>query len=417
VLEKYSRKTIVAIALAMLAIASFQLSSRPAYSEDLDSFGIEEIYPTKVGGNEWYVNMDAPTSDPNLRNTGNIDFSKNVDGSWRVSADQIRMEAWSPENEQWQNIEITEYAKIEGGSNELLQLYSRGGHHTSRDECLGSAYKARLYGDGRAAWTKEVTHPAYAGNRGEVLATTEPLEDRWVGFKAVFYNFVEDGNTYVRLESYIDDEVTDENGNLVVSNNWKLASVVEDRGGWATDNSDFNPSCGRDRDEILTQPGGTSTKNIAAWRSDDLTWSFKYLSVREIDPYAQPVSEVPTPIDENTEVPTDIEDDVDSICSTEYCKLITSQHYQNTGSIDAVSSIDLNIKKSTTRASGTITVAIVEGNDVLAKNTMSTSDIDTSYTIATTQFVPPAHVGSSFDVVVTYEGSGLVSVSSVALTA
>jgi hypothetical protein len=33
------------------------------------------------------------------------------------------MEAWSPPNEKWLNVEITAYAKIESGSNELLQLY------------------------------------------------------------------------------------------------------------------------------------------------------------------------------------------------------------------------------------------------------------------------------------------------------
>jgi hypothetical protein len=78
------------------------------------------------------------------------------------------MEAWSPPNEKCLNVEITEYARMDSGSNELLQLYSCGGHHhTSRDECLGSAYKARLYGDGVTAWNKEVTHPAYAGNRGK----------------------------------------------------------------------------------------------------------------------------------------------------------------------------------------------------------------------------------------------------------
>jgi hypothetical protein len=408
VLEKYSRKAVAGIGLAMLVIASLQLSnnSAPAYSEDLDAFGIEKIYPTKEGGNEWYVNMDNPTSDPNLRNIGNIDFSRNSDGSWKVSADQIRMEAWSPENEKWRDIEITEYAKIESGSNELLQMYSRGGHHTSRDECLGSAYKARLYGDGRAAWTKEVTHPAYAGNRGEVHATSQSLEDRWIGHKAVIYNFEENGNTYVRLESYIDDDVTDSNGNLVIGNNWKLTSVVEDRGGWATDNSDFNSSCGKDRDEILTQPGGTATQNIAAWRSDELTWSFKYLSVREIDP-----SRGETPSDESSQAPVE-NDDADSLCTTEYCKIITSNHSENRDKIGAISSIELTIKKSTTQDSGTIVVAIVEGNEVLAKTTMSASEIDTRYTVKTIQFAKPAIVEDAFDIVVAYEGTGLITVSS-----
>jgi hypothetical protein len=78
------------------------------------------------------------------------------------------------------------------------------------------------------------------------------------------YNFVENGKTYVRMELYIDDDVTDSstNRNLVVRNNWKLASVVEDRGEWGTRESDFESSCGRNRSEILSKPRGTSTQNI-----------------------------------------------------------------------------------------------------------------------------------------------------------
>jgi hypothetical protein len=256
----------------------------------LDKFGVKKIYPTLLGGNEWFVNMADPNSDPRFRNLPSM--TKQSDGSWRVSASQVRMEAWSPENKKWLNVEITMYAKIVGGSNELLQMYSRGGHHTSSNECLGSAYKARLYGDGEARWVKEVTHPAYTGNRGEGQATNTPLADRWIGFKAVIYNFVENGKTYVKMQSYIDDDVTDANGNLVIKNNWKLASMVEDVGGWSTGSTDFNAACFRtnkdstqqyrQRDEILNLPGGTSTQNIAAWRSDDLTWNWKYLSVREI---------------------------------------------------------------------------------------------------------------------------------------
>jgi hypothetical protein len=234
--------------------------------------------------------MNDPKSDSMFHNLPTM--TKQPDGSWQVSASQVRMEAWSLENQKWQNVEITMYAKMVGGSNELLQMYSRGGHHTSSNECLGSAYKARIYGDGEARWVKEVTHPSYTNNRGSVQATTKPLEDRWIGFKAVIYNFVVDGKTYVRLQSYIDDDVTDSNGNLVIKNNWKLASVVEDRGGWETSNPDFNVECFpinkdskeqyRQRDEILSLPGGTSTQNIAAWRSDDLTWNWKYLTVREV---------------------------------------------------------------------------------------------------------------------------------------
>jgi hypothetical protein len=149
-----------------------------------------------------------------------------------------------------------------------------------------------LYGDGDAAWVKEVTHPAYAGNRGSVQATDDLLKGWWIGFKAVIYNIVENGKTYVRMESYIDDDVTDSNGNLVIKNNWKLASVYQDKGGWSTGDSDFESDCSRankdstkqyrQRDEILNLPGGTSSQNIVGFRSDELKWNWKYLSVREI---------------------------------------------------------------------------------------------------------------------------------------
>ena len=267
----------------------------PNTSGDFDKFGVKKLYPTVNGGNEWFVNMDDPYSDPMLRNREPL--TKQSDGSWQVSGGsngQVRLEAWSPENKKWLNVEVTEYAKMVSGSNELLQMYSRGGHHTTSNECLGSAYKARLYGDGEARWVKEINHPAYTSNRGSVQVTEDPLQGRWVGFKAVIYNFVENGKTYVRLESYVDDDVTDSNGNLKIANNWKLASVVEDRGGWATTDSDFNASCFpvnkdstqqyRQRDEIINMSGGTSTQNLAAFRSDNLTWDWKYLSVREIVP-------------------------------------------------------------------------------------------------------------------------------------
>jgi hypothetical protein len=260
-------------------------------SSGVDKFGVKKIYPTASGGNEWYVDMANPKSDSLFRNLPSM--TKQPDGSWRVSASQVRLEAWSPPNEKWLNVEVTGYAKMKSGSS-LIQAYSRGGHHFSDPDnaCEGSAYKARLYGNGNAAWVKEVNHPAYTSNKGTNDVTDKQLINKWVGFKAVIYNIVENGKTYVRMESYIDDDVTGANGNLVVRNNWKLASVYVDRGGWATTNSDFDSRCQplnkdsddryRQRDEIISMPGGTSSQNLAAWRSDGLTWDFKYLSVREI---------------------------------------------------------------------------------------------------------------------------------------
>ncbi len=244
--------------------------------------------------------------------------------------------------------------------------------------------------------------------------TTEALEDRWIGFKAVIYNFERDGNTYVRLESYIDDDVTDENGNLVIKNNWKLASVYEDRGDWETNDDDFDSSCGRDRYEILTQPGGTDTQNIAAWRSDDLSWSFKYLSVREIDPMAeqpeQPQEELPANDEEETLPPVEEPapeapntDDSD-IC----CELITSLHVTNDGDSPVVNSVEMGLKKVLSRTAGTITVAIVQNDEILGRYEVKTSALETTYRTITATF-DSVNVTDEFDVVVLFDGSGLVA--------
>jgi hypothetical protein len=271
-----------------IVLPSLSQSQKVIHPTTFDQFGIGEIYPTDNGGREWYVNMSDPKSDPYFRNLDKLQFIRQQYGSWRVFSidSQVRMEAWSPENEKWLNVEITGYAKIVNTTkdSDLLQMYSRGGKHTYADPCIGSAYKARLYGNGIATWVKEVTFPAYTDERGIVRVTSIPVDGRWVGFKAVIYNFNENDQTYVRMESYIDDDVTDANGNLEVKNNWRLASVVEDRGGWATDNDDFDPRCGVARDAILNSPGGGSTGNIVAWRTDHTTWDFKYLSAREIEP-------------------------------------------------------------------------------------------------------------------------------------
>lgn len=44
------------------------------------------------------------------------------------------------------------------------------------------------------------------------------------------------------MEGYIDDDLTDANGSLVISCNWKLASFFKDNSGWGTSDSDFNYS-------------------------------------------------------------------------------------------------------------------------------------------------------------------------------
>lgn len=52
----------------------------------LDRFGIMEIYPTKVGGREWFINMENPTNDEIFNPQSNI--TRQSDGSWQISGRQ-----------------------------------------------------------------------------------------------------------------------------------------------------------------------------------------------------------------------------------------------------------------------------------------------------------------------------------------
>jgi len=267
----------------------------PTPTGNLDKFGIKKIYAdSTANSNGWYVDMDNPGQTTNFKNLPNI--TKQQDGSFQTSSSQVRMEAWSPANKKWLNVEITCYTKLVSGSpTYLVQLYSRGGHHFSDQSkwCEGSAYKGALQLDGNSTCRKEVNHPAYCSNKGTVRATTTPLTKRWVGFKTIIYNFVSTGGkTFVHIENYIDDDVNDSSGNLVIKNNWKKCATTDDVGGWSTSNSDFKADCPhlnkdmttgyRTRDEILNTSGGTATQNLAAWRTDGATNNWKYLSVREI---------------------------------------------------------------------------------------------------------------------------------------
>jgi len=271
-----------------------------------DRFGIKKIYSDAPSPVEWAVNMDNPASTSNFKNLPTI--TKQSDGSFQTSATQVRMEAWSPINKKWLNVEITAYQKFITGTpayGYIFQLYRGGGHHsenTITQQCWGAAYKTAMLNKDTCSTQcrKEVNHPAYCQDRAQTKTSTKPLQNRWIGMKQVTYNYLKDGKTYVRIEVWVDDDVTDAQGNLVIKNDWKLFSNTRDEGGWGVSatNTDFVANCPkmnkdsnqqyRQRDEILNMPGvGNDTnnlQNLCAWRSDNCTNNWKFLSVREITP-------------------------------------------------------------------------------------------------------------------------------------
>ena len=55
--------------------------------QGVDKFGIKEIYPTKPGGEEWFMNMQDPNHDKRTSPPG---MTQNPDGSWKVTSGKVR---------------------------------------------------------------------------------------------------------------------------------------------------------------------------------------------------------------------------------------------------------------------------------------------------------------------------------------
>jgi hypothetical protein len=261
-----------------------------------DRFGITEIYPTKLNeGREWYFNTSSPLTDKSFFLSGgpektnstlanatssNGQIKKQPDGSYQVYGVRkpgkydfsVRMNVNTPDSEQWwKNVEMTGYAKVisAAANDAALDWYARGGLHIRSSPCEGVAYHSGLRADGSVFWQKEIWHTGgYTGFRGYINAT-HPLLGRWVGFKAIMFNINND--SAVRLEIYLDDNAT---------NHWKKVADVIDNGGWYADTPNdlfYSANCGRSKDYIILNAGP-----IATFRSDNMIWDFKDLSIREI---------------------------------------------------------------------------------------------------------------------------------------
>ena len=249
----------------------------------LDKFGIKEIYPTIQGGREWYINMKNPRND-NIFSIGTgfsyENITKQPDGSWRIAYPKVRMSVDTPLNApMWKNVEITGYVKVNSiipnHNNKAnytdLAWFARGGTHTQTSPCEGLALIGGIHDDGSVGWKKEIW---FTGGYTDELAQAKPTDSivgRWIGWKVVMYNII--NNSAVKMESYLDDKN---------NNHWVKVTDIIDDGGWyanTPDNVFYSANCGRAKDYIITNPGPD-----VAFRSDNLVWDFKDLSIREIRP-------------------------------------------------------------------------------------------------------------------------------------
>ena len=257
-----------------------------------DVFGIKKIYPTKAGGEEWFMDMtdgrDTRSSPPSL--------TKNSDGSFKVRSTQVRYGVYTTSGynpgeietlnhgliaqngfmqspNDWKNVEMTGYVKVNSGqSGENFAWYARGGRHTgdgNPEGCEGSAYKPDLYYDGRVRFAKEQWHVSYVFT--DHKRPISSIEDKWVGFKGVMWNTVQNGQTVVKMEIWLDANVDGmQNGP------WLRVDENTDAGGWGNSGNE----CGGASDQIITWGGP-----IATFRWDGATdVDIKNFSVREIQP-------------------------------------------------------------------------------------------------------------------------------------
>jgi hypothetical protein len=292
--------SVSSIVIVAVYYSSFLIPPRPSV-EGKDLFGIDEIYPTKEGGREWYIDMENPFSDDLLSSTFERNITRQGDGSWRISGPAARLNIGTPSNaEIWKNVEITGYAKVIGSisstssstststSNDVaddkrsgdgeeqdfasdLDWRTRGGRHNDEHPCEGTAYTGTIDIDGNVRWKKEIWHTGGYTDARAVDKATDSIVGRWIGWKIVIYNI--NNNTAVKLESYLDDKN---------NNEWRKVTDLVDDGGWYANSSDkefFSVDCGRSKDYIIRNGGQRVT-----FRSDNTIWDFKNLSVREINP-------------------------------------------------------------------------------------------------------------------------------------
>ena len=258
--------------------------------KSFDKFGVLKIFQTKKDGQQWYLKSN-PNSDPQF--SPQTTLTKNSDGSFKIKSMKVRMgvftsSGFNPEKidtldhskiamaeymqspNDWRDVEITGYVKLNSGNNDNFVWYARGARHTGFGApagCEGTAYKGDLFYDGNTRWTKEQWHAGgYAfGEFGENIG---PISGKWVGFKVIMYNAVEKDKPVVKLELWVD-----KNNN----NNWIKANEKTDKGGWGN----AGRECGGKGDQIITWGGP-----IAAFRWDGATdVDIKKFSVREIAPH------------------------------------------------------------------------------------------------------------------------------------
>jgi predicted MPP superfamily phosphohydrolase len=266
----------------------------------VDAFGIKKIYPTKPGGEEWFMNMDNMKADHRFEISGSgQEVKKNSDASWSpISNEKVRLVVFTSDSKgkfddknmstynlkelaarghwynanDWKNIEMGGYFKLNNADDlrSGYSFYSRSIDHSStHGGCVGATPKFNIGYDGEIKAKKEMWHLSLLDSPGVNDDDLSPsIVGKWLGIKGIIYNLPDDKG--VKQEFWIDK--TNEG-------KWEKVYEFTDEGGFGERGNNGPEKCGGSWDQIYTWG---SPMSVFTWDQSDV--SFKFLSVREILP-------------------------------------------------------------------------------------------------------------------------------------
>ncbi len=255
-----------------------------------DRFGVKEMYCTKPGGDEWFMDMnnlsiDTKRLDPPDGITKNTEDAQNpfyrstassvrlniaslggYDAKKITTTDQVKLasQLYMQSTADWKNVEMTGYVRVTKIDEEdNFGWLARGGIHSTDTDlrCQGTGYKGMLYYSGGSRISKYQRTDTQTISPLKAATLAAKLEDKWVGLKTVIFS-VSNG---VKIEVYADWDAT---------NNWVKIDEKLDTTGFGQDGV-----CGGIDNQVITWGGPIAT---FSWDNADV--DFKKLSIREIDP-------------------------------------------------------------------------------------------------------------------------------------
>lgn|SRR5262245_49310952 len=257
-----------------------------------DQFGVKMLYPTKAGGETWYVNSGGT----NFQGGDTLSPHSDGDGTYYTGGSKERMNAmtsggydtgrieWNhktiaqrgymqtPASANWYNIEITAYWYISGSGDDDYVEYCGGGKHndnTRAESCEGFAYKCAVnYNDGQIRIRKERWHSSGYTSGRWVTGYGSSVKNKWVGMKTIrAIKTNPSGQKYVVLEVWLDKPNT---------NTWTKHETITDgpEHNWTSGGTD----CGDDEGTVGIWGGP-----LATFRWDTSGIRIRKMSVREID--------------------------------------------------------------------------------------------------------------------------------------